>query len=93
MGPVIRARKRGGAALREVARECVGAVTLIAERGYVKSRAAWRLRVLETGETIDCDSSETQRRIFVDLILGEYPLARAVTLKRILPEPGIEPKS
>lgn len=58
----------------ELAREAVGSRTFVAERGRVRGKTAWRIRIEGTSEIIDFFDPVTHRETFASLV-GTEPAA------------------
>ena len=58
----------------ELAREVVGSRTFVAERGRVRGKTAWRIRIEGTSEIIDFFDPVTHRETFASLV-GTEPAA------------------
>jgi len=64
-------------AFNELARETVGERTFIAERGRVRGKSIWRIRIEGTPEVIDYSDPMTQRAAFAALAGTEPDLLDA----------------
>lgn len=71
----------------ELAREVVGERTFVAERGRVRGKTAWRIRIEGTDEIIDFFDPVTHRETFASLVgtdptaLDDWLLGRAFVRK------------